>query len=302
MHFVEKTIDQSRFSPGLKLSLSDWFNGIGCGFMAAVLALVAGLQTAPALAESSVMLTPHRAVYDLQLDKADDKTGISGLKGRMVYEFNGSACEGYTTNFRFVTQIDMEEQPKRLTDQQTTTFETGDGKEFSFVNKTFVDQDLIKEVRGSAELQVKKMQVKLSQPEKVDIELGKTNFPTKHLSEIIDKAEKGETFYQTTIFDGSEDADRVIFTTVMIGKEQSIKDDEYKSLGVMEKDKFWPVTIAYFDDQENQDGLPIYRINFKLYRNGVTRDLFMDYGDFSMRGKLVKLDIYKVQPADEPCK
>ncbi|WP_343804746.1 cell envelope integrity EipB family protein [Paenochrobactrum glaciei] len=262
---------------------------------------VFALEAVPAIAAPSVILVPHRAVYDLQLDKADDKTGISGLKGRMVYEFNGSACEGYTTNFRFVTQIDMEEQPQRLTDQQTTTFEAGDGKQFSFVNKTFVDKDLIKEVRGNAELQAKNLQVKLSQPLKSDIELAKTNFPTKHLTEIIGKAETGEKFYQTTIFDGSEDANRIVSTTVMLGKEQVVKDDEYKSLGEMGKDKFWPVTIAYFDDKENQDGMPIYRINFKLYRNGVTRDLFMDYGDFSMRGKLVKLDLYKGEPVDAQC-
>ncbi|MGU3576292.1 cell envelope integrity EipB family protein [Brucellaceae bacterium C25G] len=269
--------------------------------MVAVVTLPLGLNSVTAWAAPSVMLAPHRAVYDLQLDKADDKTGISGLKGRMVYEFNGSACEGYTTNFRFVTQIDMEEQPQRLTDQQTTTFEAGDGNEFSFVNKTFVDKDLIKEVRGNAELQAKNLKVKLSQPSKTDIDLAKTNFPSKHLREIIDKAEKGEKFYQTTIFDGSEDANRVVSTTVMLGKEQATKDDEFKSLGTMAQDKYWPVTIAYFDDKENQDGLPIYRINFKLYRNGVTRDLFMDYGDFSMRGKLVKLDLYEAQPVDAKC-
>jgi len=76
-------------------------------------------------AASTVTLVPHRAVYDLTLDRADEKSGISGLTGRMVYEFNGSACDGYTTNFRFVTRIDMDEQPQRVTDQQTTTFESG---------------------------------------------------------------------------------------------------------------------------------------------------------------------------------
>lgn len=301
MHFIKKAICQTGlqavFCLGRRPLFSSSLAGISGGLMVAVFAL----EAVPAIAAPSVMLAPHRAVYDLQLDKADDKTGISGLKGRMVYEFNGSACEGYTTNFRFVTQIDMEEQPQRLTDQQTTTFEAGDGKQFSFVNKTFVDKDLIKEVRGNAELQAKNLQVKLSQPLKSDIELAKTNFPTKHLTEIIGKAEKGEKFYQTTIFDGSEDANRIVSTTVMLGKEQAVKDDEYKSLGEMGKDKFWPVTIAYFDDKENQDGMPIYRINFKLYRNGVTRDLFMDYGDFSMRGKLVKLDLYKGQSVDAQC-
>ncbi len=41
-------------------------------------------------AASTVTLVPHRAVYDLTLDRADEKSGISGLTGRMVYEFNGS--------------------------------------------------------------------------------------------------------------------------------------------------------------------------------------------------------------------
>lgn len=297
MHFIKKAICQTGFGSGKKPLLSGRLIAVSGAFLVAALAL----ESATALAAPSVMLAPHRAVYDLQLDKADDKTGISGLKGRMVYEFNGSSCEGYTTNFRFVTQIDMEEQPQRLTDQQTTTFEAGDGNEFSFVNKTFVDKDLIKEVRGNAEQQAKNMQVKLTQPSNSDIELAKTNFPTKHLIEIIDKAEKGEEFYQTTIFDGSEDANRVVSTSVMLGKEQTGQDDEYKFLGTMAADKYWPVTIAYFDDKEKPDGLPIYSINFKLYRNGVTRDLFMDYGDFSMRGKLVKLDLYKGQPADKQC-
>lgn len=103
-------------------------------------------------AASTVTLVPHRAVYDLTLDRADEKSGISGLTGRMVYEFNGSACEGYTTNFRFVTRIDMDEQPQRVTDQQTTTFESGNGKDFRFVNKTFVDKELVKEVRGDAKV------------------------------------------------------------------------------------------------------------------------------------------------------
>ncbi len=70
------------------------------------------------------------------------------------------------------------------------------------------------------------------------------------------------------------------------------QDDETKVMGKYGKDSVWPVTIAYFDDKEKQDGLPIYRIDFKLYKDGITRDLTMDYGDFAMHGKLVKLDVY----------
>ena len=86
-------------------------------------------------------LMPHRAVYDLALDRASDRSGITGLTGRMVYEFNGSPCEGYTVQFRFVTKVDTSEN-SRVTDQQTTTFEEGNGASFSFVTKSFTDQTL----------------------------------------------------------------------------------------------------------------------------------------------------------------
>ena len=237
-------------------------------------------------------LVSHRAVYDLTLDHADEKSGISGLTGRMVYEFNGSPCEGYTTNFRLVTRIDMEEQPQRLTDQQTTTYEAGDGKSFRFVNKTFVDKELAKEVRGDAKLAGGRTVVELTKPKEQKLDLRGTQFPTSHILELIGKAQAGEHFYQTSLFDGSEDADRVVATSVVVGKEQNAQDDETKVIGKYVKDSVWPVTIAYFDDKEKQDGLPIYRIDFKLYKDGITRDLTMDYGDFAMHGKLVKLDVY----------
>ncbi|TIV06286.1 MAG: DUF1849 family protein, partial [Mesorhizobium sp.] len=108
--------------------------------------LPAVFSMAPAFAVPA--LQAHRAVYDLSLDKASDRSGITGISGRMVYEFNGSPCEGYTVKFRFVTQIATNDNATKLTDQQTTTFEDAEGKTFSFVTKSFVDQNLDKEVKG----------------------------------------------------------------------------------------------------------------------------------------------------------
>ncbi len=239
-------------------------------------------------------LLPHRAVYDLTLERADEKSGIDNVTGRMVYEFNGSACEGFTTNFRFVTRIDMEGQDQRVTDQQTTTFEAGDGSRFRFVNKTFVDKELIKEVRGNATLNKKQMDVALTKPEKQDLKLAISQFPTRHMEEMLQKIDKGDTFFQSTIFDGSDEANKIMATTAVIGKGQVLPaDNETKVMGEVAKQESWPVTVAYFDDEENDEGLPVYRVNFKLYRNGVTRDLNMDYGDFAMKGTLVNLEMFK---------
>ena len=255
------------------------------------------IAAASAVSADARTLVPHRAVYDLALEKASDRSGITGMSGRMVYEFAGSACDGYTVTFRFVTRIDTPDL-SRLTDQQTTTFEEGGGESFSFVTRTFVDQVPDKELKGTARLSGDSTEVVLEKPQAQELTLEATQFPTQHLLELIGKAEKGDTFYETTIFDGSEDADTVMTTSVVIGNEAPTKasDPEFGAIEPLAKELFWPVDIAYFDLSENQaDGeeLPSYRISFKLHESGVTRDLVMDYGDFSMSGRLVDLAMFE---------
>ena len=87
-------------------------------------------------------------------------------------------------------------------------------------------------------------------------------------------------------------------TTVIIGKEEVAEktDPETPALAGLSADPFWPVDIAYFDLSKagaTGEELPEYRISFKLHENGVTRDLVMDYGDFSMTGKLVNLSLFE---------
>jgi hypothetical protein len=265
----------------------------------AYLFIAAAFFAAPDLASAAPrVLQPHRAVYDLSLDKASDRSGITGISGRMVYEFNGSACEGYTVTFRFVTKIDTGDT-SRLTDQQTTTFEDAEGKTFSFVTKSYVDQALDKEVKGTAKRQGKDVKVDLEKPDARSIELGYTQFPTQHLVDLLNKADAGDTFYETSLFDGSEDADKAMTTTVVIGKraEGHTDDPEAPALASLEKDRVWPVEIAYFDEsKKGGEELPEYRISFKLHENGITRDLVMDYGDFSIAGKLVNLKLFDTKP------
>ncbi len=209
----------------------------------------------------------------------------------MVYEFNGTPCDGYTTTFRFVTRISTQDVA-RLTDQQTTTYEGGDGKSLDFVTKSYVDRVLDTETKGRATIKDGATHVELQKPVQRSLDLEKTRFPTEHLVDLIERAKRGETFYETTLFDGSDDADKVMTTTVVIGKKQQLGSDdpEAKALGPIADQPFWPVDIAYFDLSEgNGEELPSYRISFKLYENGITRDLVMDYGDFSMTGRLVDL-------------
>ena len=258
------------------------------------LALAAALTAFALPAQAAAPLAAHRAVYDLSLDGTTEDSDVTGAAGRIVYEFDGSACDGYTTKFRMVTQLDGEET-SRLSDLQTSSFEDGDGKSFSFVSKSYVDQKLDKEVKGTATLDQGGTSVRIDKPEARTFELEPTRFPTQHTLEMIEKAKEGVRFYQTTLFDASDDADKATMTTVIIGQERkpAADDPERAAMGKLADDPYWPVQIAYFD-LSGGDGeeTPSYRISFKLHANGITRDLAMDYGDFSMKGRLVKLDLF----------
>ncbi len=251
------------------------------------------LASPVASAASMGMLAPHRAVYDLQLKDASDRSGIKALNGRMVYEFNGSVCDGFTTTFRYVTKIDNGEN-ERLTDQQTTTFESGDGKDFEFLTKNYVDKAIDKETRGKAKLGDAGLSVEVTKPAESSYQLEKSFFPTTHLVDLLSRAEKGETFYETQIFDGTEDADRTLTTTVILGaKNKAANEGDDKDVAAMKGADYYPVSISYFDAKsETGEETPVYQIGFKLYQNGVTRDLVMDYGDFVLTGKLVDLKLY----------
>lgn len=262
-----------------------------------ILAMPAMLS--PAFAQ--MPLAPHRAVYDLTLDKASERSGITEIKGRMVYEFGGSACDGYTVNFRFVTQIDTRDS-SRVTDQQTTTYESADGKEFNFLTKTFVDQQQEKQLRGTATIDDDQTLVELAEPDPVTVELPASQFPTEHVVEMLGKAREGTNFYETTLFDGSDDADTIMTTSVVIGKPAALAAGapDRAALGALADDRFWPVEVAYFGGvSEGGEELPKYRISFKLHENGMTRDLTMDYGEFSIRGQLVDLNL--TAPSTRDC-
>jgi hypothetical protein len=266
------------------------------GFASVILAWAcfSGVTVSGASAASANILVPHRAVYDLELKDKSERSGINGMYGRMVYEFNGSACEGYTVSFRFVTKVDTGDEV-RLTDQQTTTYEDLKNGSFRFLTRSFTDEKLDKEVRGSAHEANKGLTVDLTSPDKRKVDLAQGLFPTEHMLEVIDRAKKGETLFESRIFDGSDAGDKTLITTTMVGKQQTSApgDTDADKAGAMASRPYWPVTISYFTDNNTGDAVPIYRMEFKLYENGITRDLTMDYGDFVLTGKLADLKVFK---------
>ena len=55
---------------------------------------------------AAVALASHRAVYDLKLASTRGKRAMNAVRGRILYDFSGSACEGYALQFRQVSELD----------------------------------------------------------------------------------------------------------------------------------------------------------------------------------------------------
>lgn len=247
-------------------------------------------------ANQNAGLAPHRAVYDISLLRASERSGISGMTGRMVYEFDGSSCKGYSTKFRFVTRITTDEDTK-TSDQQSITFENPSTGDFAFQTKSFTGSQLDKEVKGEAHEKPDALTVKLSQPEKRSVELAASQFPTEHLMEVIREAKQGKTLVQSRLFDGTDDAAESLLTTTVIGKQIGHVADAGDMPGkgpvderLLDTVPSWPVTIAYYKDNNSHDAMPVYRMSFRLFENGIVDDIAMDYGDFVLGGRLARLD------------
>ncbi|MBP1849941.1 cell envelope integrity EipB family protein [Rhizobium halophytocola] len=238
-------------------------------------------------------LIGHRAVYDVALQDASDRSGIEGLEGRLVYQFSGTACSGYTTNFRFVNRIDTGDDV-RITDQQSVMYEDVKSGRFEFETKSFTDQRLDKGVSGAAQEDDKGIKINLTKPDQRMVEIADSRFPAAHMIEIIKHAERHQHIFETRIFDGSEDGDIGYLTTVVVGDQEKPKkpDAETRAMGKdLASMPYWPVSIAYYDDKNPGDQLPVYTQTFKLYENGITRDLTLDYGDFVLKARLKTLDV-----------
>jgi hypothetical protein len=253
--------------------------------------------TASAAPDAAVNLAPHRAVYDLKLASARGKRPIESVRGRILYDFAGNECEGYTLQFRQVSQIDMGEGKSMVSDLRATTWEEAAAKSFRFNSQNFIDEKLSDNVDGSAQRSSAGTKVSLSKPadKKLEIDAG-IIFPTEHLRRIIVAARASQTILEVPVYDGSENGERIYQTMTVIGRP--IAPDTRKPNDVAASEPLlagltrWPVNISYFErDGKSGEQTPAYAINFELYDNGISRALTLDYNDFVVSGELTRLEV-----------
>src|SRR5690349_11422585 len=178
---------------------------------------IACIASAPAAAGAPFL--PHQAMYDLSLVKSRGSATINSARGRILYNFSGSACEGYTSDFRQVSELDAGEGKVTLSDLRSTSWEDATGKSYRFKIDARMNDGDSKPVDGIAERTGDHITVKLKQPETKTFTIdGAVVFPTEQIRHIIEAAREGKSLLELTVYDGSENGEKIYNTLTVIGK------------------------------------------------------------------------------------
>jgi EipB-like len=241
-------------------------------------------------------LASHRAAYDISLA---DSVGSSpsaaqapvAASGLIAYEFRGSSCEGYTSNFRQMTQMERSEGEPISMQVNANSFEEGNAKSMRFRIDSQSTQDTPPVVGTATRGDDDDMRVVLTKPKAQSLDFGReVMFPTQHIERLIEIAKQGGGPMQARVYDGSDTGAKIFATMSVVGKEATKPDEDTETASALSGIRRWPVVISYFNEAAT-DAPPEYTLSFDLYENGVSGSLKLDYGAFALNARLRKLEI-----------
>ncbi|MFA5901123.1 MAG: cell envelope integrity EipB family protein [Hyphomicrobium sp.] len=265
------------------------------------------------VAAGAVQFRPHRAVYDITFDHATPGSGVADMTGRMVYEMTGSSCGEYAQNMRFVTRMTNQEGAAQVNDLRTASLENIPTHRLQFSSSQYENQKLAEASQGSAGPGNGSAftEVKLTKPAKKTVKLpSDLYFPIQHSIALVEAARAGQNLFTANLYDGSDRGEKFYETSAAIGP-RAAPGSIATPADVPNADKLsglssWPIAIGYFEPGPTKlDALPTYELSFRFYENGVSSRLYIDYGDFAIRGELKELTFLEegkcgAQPAPTP--
>lgn len=265
--------------------------GLAAGALGVLLSLGAEQQALAAPRQ----LASHAALYEMSLATANLSGGVTGASGKMDYQFTNS-CDGWVVKNKTDLTFSYNEGAPVTTSWDMLAWESKDGLHYRFRVHSLRDGELSEEIEGRADLDGpgKGGVVRFTLPEERMIRLPKgTLFPTNQTIRLLEAARKGERYVNWPLFDGSG-TEGPYDVGVSLGREvpansnispaASNKDVDATLLSALS----WHMQMAYFL-RDASDALPDYETAMRIYQNGVAEDVLQSFGNFSMRGSLVKL-------------
>jgi len=257
--------------------------------------LAQGAKDAPAAAPLAPLtaraLASHRGIYELRLDRARENAGIVEVSGAMLYELI-DACESWATRQRFSMTLRNREGTELETGSDYATLESMDGRTLRFSLTQVTQGAVSSRVAGQAELAADGSgTVRYSESETRELPLPTgTLLPNTHTIAALNAARAGQRLLVAPIFDGTS-ADGAQQTTTFLSPWQGPQPvANLPSLSALGSSR---MRIAFFEPDAEQAGgasTPSYEVSLRYFENGVADDMIMDFGDFTVRARLVRLE------------
>jgi hypothetical protein len=253
-----------------------------CGIAALV---AAGAWAGPAAAE----INAHRALYTMTLGTSRTDSGVSGAQGQMAYQW-GESCDGWTVEQHYKLSLSYAESQDVDIVSNFVTWESKDGLRYRFNQRETRNGTVDEEIRGSAQLdgpgQGGTITFEKPKPQTMKLPPGAL-FPSAHTILIIQRAQAGDNFLSRQVFDGATVEGAVLVSAVIGAKVDPdpnfpIKDPILQHPG-------WRVRLAFFPSDPNAEK-PDYELGMLLLDNGVSRDMVIDYGDYTINAKLDSIE------------
>ncbi|WP_062010929.1 EipB family protein [Aureimonas sp. AU4] len=251
---------------------------------------LAALAAQPSLAEP---LRAHEAVYELKLAEPTDQ--ISAVDARIALQLTRKDCDTFALDYRFVARFHQEDEIT-VTDQGTRTQERLDGSVLAFDTQTLVDGTAQERVEGEAKNDAGATKVQYKEPVQREASIPLASFPLQHTARLIARARAGDRIVEAKLFDGDAEAEKGLTTTSVItssnGPPTPAIAESVRGL------KSWLVTESYFNADSDDDGQPIFETRYRLFENGVSDELTMNFGAYTLEGRLSRLSY--LDPAECP--
>jgi hypothetical protein len=239
------------------------------------------LATSAAAAE----IAPHRALYTMILASARTDSGVVDARGAMQYEW-GETCDGWTIEQRYRLRMRYGETPDADIVSSFVTWESKDGLRYRFNQKQTRNGEIDQDIRGEARLDAPGSGgvAEFIKPKPQTLKLmPAVLFPSAHTILLIDKAKEGENFLSRQVFDGATDENSVQVSAAIGSKVAA--DIAAANPSPLLQRPGWRVRLAFFP-ADNSVEKPDYELGMHLLDNGVSRDMLIDYGEYSIRAKL----------------
>jgi hypothetical protein len=237
------------------------------------------------VASEAMDLAAHRAFYRLTLDSTEN-SGVTNAAGAMEYEVI-DGCQGWATQQRLDMTVLDREGGDTHTVSDYSTWESKDGQHFRFRITQSTNDD--REVRaGWAELPPSKpgfAVYTLPNPRRITLPPG-TVFPMAQTEAVLSAAQKGQMFVSLPVFDGTATT-TVENTFAVITAHGQMLPTVFAPLSRLHSVY---VHMGYFDTNTAQM-LPDTLLSMRYWDNGVADSLTMDFGNFTMSGKLAQFEL-----------